>query len=654
MKKKLQLQILIPFLALILLSSAVVSVVSYAVSVNTTVDVLMQNVGQRMEQTDQTFGLYFKKTEEIVNMLASTNALAHYEEMHAEMMSTLGAFQDTGAYFGTEKGEIFQVPEWTDKPEGFDPRKRPWYSKAVQNKGKVIWTDPYIDVQGSKAVTLTVAKAVYRNDKLVGVAAVDVSPKELIDIVKEIQIGDTGYVMLLDAAGTILYHPDEKLIGSSVEDSESYAKVKNAGRTGELQDEMNGEQTLFSFITNPVTDWEIIGTVKIDELTERASVIFKPMLITGAILLVATLLISYYLTRRITKPIHSLAKAVEEVERGNLGIAISTDRQDEIGELTRKVSRMAGQNREIISKIKLHAQQAADSAESLAANIAQNNQIAEAINASMAQVAAGAEQQQIQMVEGIRSLEEMATAQQRVAESATTASETSYEAAQYAEAGNQSIEQVIAQMNAVNASVEEAAAIVHQLGKRSEEIGEIVEVIGSIASQTNLLSLNAAIEAARAGEQGRGFAVVAGEVRQLAEESAEAAKRIALLIKEIQDETAHAVGSMGIVSSNASAGMKAVEQSGEMFQTILHNIKLVTDQIQAVSAVSEEMSASSEEILAAVNETAAIADKSAENADEVAAAVKNQVQSLDVLAGSSAALNQMAHELKALTDRYTV
>ncbi|MGE5701530.1 MAG: methyl-accepting chemotaxis protein [Clostridia bacterium] len=654
MKKRLLLQILIPFLALILVSVGVVSLVSYVVSVNTTMQVLTQNISQRMEQTNRTFDMYFQDTENIVTMLAKADEFARYEQQRLQMTNTLEAFQDSGAYFGTAKGEYFSVPEWTDKPKDYDPRQRPWYEKAVQNKGNVIWTDPYIDANSGNQVVLTAAKAVYQGERLIGVVAIDVTPTELINIVKEIKIGDSGYAVLMDANGIILYHPDEKMLGTDMSKDKILQGMTAKGQNGELQYDFNGETKIMSFVTNKVTGWKLLGSVSVDELAERAGVIFDPMLITILILLAIAVLISLYLARRITKPIHQLARSVEEVEKGNLSIEITTTRQDEIGLLSQKVGSMVIQNREIIGRIQQYAEEAADSAEKLSDNISVNHDITSEIHTSMEQVAAGANQQQQQMEEGLRAIEEMTLGMQKFAETSGVVAEASFETAQNAEHGSSSIEQATRQMGMINESVHHAAETVQQLGKRSQEIGEIVETITAIASQTNLLSLNAAIEAARAGEQGKGFAIVAGEVRKLAEQSAESAKRIAQLIQEIQSETTHAIHSMEVVSRNAEEGSVQVERSGAIFDTILTQIKRVSDQIGSVTAISEEMSASSEEMLAATDETGKIARRSSNHAQAVTNMLKNQVKSLDELAASGTSLNRMAHELKSLTNRFTV
>ena len=125
--------------------------------------------------------------------------------------------------------------------------------------------------------------------------------------------------------------------------------------------------------------------------------------------------------------------------------------------------------------------------------------------------------------------------------------------------------------------------IIEKSQNRSHEIGQIV-VITEIASQTNLLSLNAGIEAARAGEEGRGFAVVASEVKKLSEESRKSADQIIELVRYIQDETASAVEAISEGEHNVAKGIEVVKETGELFKGMLVATDTVTSQIQEVSA----------------------------------------------------------------------
>jgi twitching motility protein PilJ len=193
----------------------------------------------------------------------------------------------------------------------------------------------------------------------------------------------------------------------------------------------------------------------------------------------------------------------------------------------------------------------------------------------------GAEQQADQIRTASDAVNNMSHTTQRMAENAEAATQTSLKATQAAVKGGASVAETIKGMQRIRAAVQTTGKKIKGLGERSLEIGAIIEVINEIATQTNLLALNAAIEAARAGEQGKGFAVVADEVRKLAERSARATKDITGLIKGIQVETSEAVTVMEEGTREVEEGTKLADQAGaalrEIEQIVKQTATLVTD-----------------------------------------------------------------------------
>jgi methyl-accepting chemotaxis protein len=193
----------------------------------------------------------------------------------------------------------------------------------------------------------------------------------------------------------------------------------------------------------------------------------------------------------------------------------------------------------------------------------------------------GAEQQTAQIQSASGAVNEMSHTIQRMAENAEAATQASLRATQAAVKGGSSVAETIKGMQRIRAAVQTTGKKIKGLGERSLEIGAIIEVINEIATQTNLLALNAAIEAARAGEQGRGFAVVADEVRKLAERAARATKDITSLIKGIQVETSEAVTVMEEGTREVEEGTKLADQAGAALREIEQIVKqtsgLVTD-----------------------------------------------------------------------------
>jgi twitching motility protein PilJ len=222
----------------------------------------------------------------------------------------------------------------------------------------------------------------------------------------------------------------------------------------------------------------------------------------------------------------------------------------------------------------------------------------------------GAEQQADQIRNASEAVNTMSHTTQRMAENAEAATQTSLKATQAAVKGGTSVAETIKGMQRIRAAVQTTGKKIKGLGERSLEIGAIIEVINEIATQTNLLALNAAIEAARAGEQGKGFAVVADEVRKLAERAARATKDITGLIKGIQVETSEAVTVMEEGTREVEEGTKLADQAGaalrEIEQIVKQTAGLVTDITRAAGdqvKVTESVVGSMDSILKQTQET---------------------------------------------------
>jgi twitching motility protein PilJ len=227
----------------------------------------------------------------------------------------------------------------------------------------------------------------------------------------------------------------------------------------------------------------------------------------------------------------------------------------------------------------------------------------------------GAEQQTTQIQSAAGAVNDMSHTIQRMAENAEAATQASLRATQAAVKGGTSVTETIKGMQRIRAAVQTTGKKIKGLGERSLEIGAIIEVINEIATQTNLLALNAAIEAARAGEQGRGFAVVADEVRKLAERAARATKDITSLIKGIQVETSEAVTVMEEGTREVEEGTKLADQAGAALREIEQIVKqtsgLVTDITNSAAnqvKVSESVVTSMDSISKLTQDTKGVQD----------------------------------------------
>ena len=323
-----------------------------------------------------------------------------------------------------------------------------------------------------------------------------------------------------------------------------------------------------------------------------------------ALLLIAVSLGAFlFMNRVILRPLRSVGESFDKIAAGDLTTRVEVNSTNEIGQLFAAVKRMQESLTRTVSAVRR--------------GVDEINVGSREISAGNTDLSSRTEEQAASLEETAASMEQLASTVKQNADNARQANQLAASASDVAERGGSAVSEVVTTMQAISAS--------------SRKISEIVSVIDGIAFQTNILALNAAVEAARAGEQGKGFAVVAGEVRSLAQRSAQAAKEIKGLIED-------SVGKVG-------AGSQQVERAGATMQEIVASVKRVTDIMGEISAASEEQSSGIDQVNRAVSQMDEVTQQNAALVEEAAAAAGSLEEQAQRLAEAVAVFKINAGEV---------
>lgn len=467
------------------------------------------------------------------------------------------------------------------------------------------------------------------------------------------------YIYMVD--GMPLDTDDASSIGEVEDGVEDYPLLVKAFETGESQ---VGELTyseeygalVSAYIPIKSESGELVGILGADL---DASMVYsslqaskiKLIWMTVGIVLLSILLI-FIATMSLVNPLKHLAKKVELIGKGDLTVTIESNRKDEIGSLTDSFNQMLQELKRMIGVINQSSVRMSGTTSQLLVSANKTKGASNEISVIMEQMASSVDTQYKSLDESAKIIEEMSESINEIAINSSGVTELSSHTQEEIEIGNSKVNDLVEQMNTISRSVNESSSSIMALQAHSKDIESIVEIIQGIASQTNLLALNAAIEAARAGEAGKGFAVVADEVRKLAEQSEISTVNIRNIIEKINNDTNVTAEKMKVVLEDVKQGISSVGETGMVFKNILGAIQEVNVKIQEVTATSEEMSAATEEITASAKETANIAEQASTEVRKTVDFTLEQEQLVLHMTESIEELVKMASTMKELTGKF--
>ncbi|TWI72262.1 methyl-accepting chemotaxis sensory transducer with Cache sensor [Desulfobotulus alkaliphilus] len=526
-------------------------------------------------------------------------------------------------------------------PAGYDPRSRPWYQTALANPARTSITSAYMSTTGEPVISLMHGIQSERNE-LVGIAGLDVSLGALTSLIQRSQIGETGYVMLVQGDGVILANPRnpetnfKKLTESGIE----AFRVLDKTDRGSVSLEIKGKEWLAEVHTLPDLGWKLVGFIERDEVMEGFRAMMRLMVVIGILVFAVFMGLAYIMALSLSIPIQKTTKMLQDVAEGegDLTRRLKVQSSDEIGVMATGFNTFIDKIREIVSDVISRAGlvnrssgQLMDIAGSMDIKVEETATKARAVATAIEEMNAGFTAIAAAMEEANQNTNMVATASEEM-------SATISEIAQNTENARAIADQAVKEARDATESMD-------MLGKAADAIGKVTATISEISEQTNLLALNATIEAARAGESGKGFAVVANEIKELARQTATATEDIRQRISDIQGSTHNTIGQIRTID-------KTILEINEIIATIATAIE---EQSAATREIADNVGQASkglQEVTGNVAQSSHVVKEITKDVGDVShAAAEMKINSQDV-AGNAQDLRALAEELQALLGRF--
>lgn len=365
--------------------------------------------------------------------------------------------------------------------------------------------------------------------------------------------------------------------------------------------------------------WIIGSGVYLDSIDEAFSEQRNLIVISAIIMIIAVILLSYFIGKSILIPTRLAADMMKDISQGegDLTRKLNESGNDEISELSRSFNLFALKMRESLVHVAQSANDVSEHAHTVDDSSRTSHSFIELQNDSSTQVAAAMEQMTHQIHD--------------VSRNAEAAEQAAKDAAQNASTGKNVVAQTITAIETLSSNIETVSRVTEDLANESHNIGSMLDVIRSISEQTNLLALNAAIEAARAGEHGRGFAVVADEVRTLASRTGQSTDEIQTMITKLQEGAKAAVEA---VKSSQALSVSTVEQASSA-NTSLNEIErlvsIITEMNSQIARATEQQTQAADEVNLRINELSQSTEQSLNNTKQLTDASDNLKQSSEGL-----------------------
>lgn len=508
--------------------------------------------------------------------------------------------------------------------------ERDYFIKAIA--GETFVSDVFIHKLLKKPVMVFSQPVKNSQSQIIGIVIGVEDATWLTEATASIKYGDKGYSYIIDGKGAMVAHSNQDYVLNQtnfIEEAktkpeylrlaEMFKKMVN-GETGFDRYDFMGTERIFGYTKITGTSWSIAAGANVKDVFKHVDAMITNIVLISLLYLAIGLILSIIFTRSIVRPLNYTVKMLGEFldkEITDLTKRFQIKNNDEIGKMALILNKTFDKVTALVLSIKKQTGVLSDIGENLAANMTETASSINEISSNIQSVKNQAINQSAGVTEANATME-------NITKSIKILNEQIEQQSVNVTQSSSAIEEMLANINSVTStliknesniksltSASESGKIdltavaddIQNVAKESEGLLEISTVIQNIASQTNLLSMNAAIEAAHAGESGKGFAVVADEIRKLAESSSEQAKTVSNVLKKIKD--------------SVDQMTRSIKQVLLKFDSIESEIKTVYNQESAIRNAMEEQTIGNKQVLEAISHLNDITQKVKLSSNEI-------------------------------------